>query len=131
MAKKKTPKRKRIIASLSGRENNTMGAVIVALEFIKGNVKRCGPDLTSDIVKGRLERALKWYEIEQREADVRGAAEAALNFLNRDECVRCIPAEEHIERYLKSVLKVYGITKSDIEWYKIPTTAERPIASDM
>lgn len=132
--KKKATKRKnkRIIASLSGRENNTMAAVLVALEFIKGNVKRCGPDLTSDIVKGRLERALKWYDIEPREATVRMAAKAALNYINNTaNSGREISAEEDLEKYLKKALKVYGITKSDIEWYKIPTTAEQPIAPDM
>jgi len=130
MAKK--AKRNRVIDTLSCRENNTMAAVVVALEFIKGDVKRCGPDLTLDIVKGRLERALRWYELDKREEDTVSAARNALKHINNMALLgRDILSEEAIEDYLKSVLKVYGLTKSDVEWYKIPTTAETCRQSDI
>jgi len=144
MAKKTAKHRKRIIDTLSMRENNTMAAVAVALEFIKGDVKRCGPDLTLDVVKGRLERALRWYELDQREEDTLSAARNALKHINntallgravvRARDILSDPngctsiSQEAIENYLKKTLKVYKLTKSDIEWYKIPTIAEQPAA---
>ena len=113
MAKKA---KRRIIDSLSMRENNTMAAVVVALEFIKGDVKRCGPDLTLDVVKGRLERALRWYDLSPREVATLKAAKEALNHINDVNLHgRDIPSEEAIENYLKKTLKVYGLTKGDVE----------------
>ena len=121
-------KKKRVIPrELSGRENCMMSALLVAREFLAGRKERCDPDLTKEIVIGRLVRALEWYKVEHREQRVKQVAERVLDWFDDPYFIGGgrMMTQKGMVREMDEALDEYKLSEGDIEFYKLPTLLER------